>query len=241
MPWKWYNSKVIKIEDETEKVKRFYLEIEDVNNFEFHAGQFVTLDLPISEKRLKRWRSYSIANPPDGTNIIELCVVDLEGGLGTDYLFNEVEIGSDIKFKGPSGAFYLPEEVDKDLVMICTGTGVAPFRSMLYDLLLNNKPHKKLHLIFGTRTERDILYRNEFETLASKFPEFTYDICLSRDEHWEGYRGYVHQVYMSAYDEASPDTKFYICGWSQMIDSAVENLLIKKKIEKQNIIYELYG
>lgn len=241
MPWKWYDSKVIAIKDVTDSVKRFFLEIETDEAFVFHAGQFVTLDLPISDKRLKRWRSYSIANAPDHSKIIELCVVDLEGGLGTDYLFNDVEIGTPIKFKGPSGAFYLPDMLDKNMIMICTGTGVAPFRSMLFDIFNNNKPHKNLHLIFGARYERDILYREEFEALAANYPEFKYDICLSRDEHWEGYRGYVHQVYMNENVDADSNTKYYICGWSQMIDQAVENLLLHKKIDKQNIIYELYG
>ncbi len=241
MAWKWYDSKVVKIEDESPSVKRFYLEIEDVEDFEFEAGQFVTLDLPISEKRLKRWRSYSIANPPDGTNVIELCIVLLEGGLGSTYLFKEVGIGSSIRFKGPSGAFYLPKEINDDLVLVCTGTGVAPFRSMIHNLLNKNMDRKKIHLIFGARKEEDILYREEFEQLAADHPEFTYDVCLSREDHWEGYRGYVHQVYMEKYPEHPEETRFYLCGWSQMIDEAVEKLLLNKKVDKKNIIYELYG
>lgn len=241
MAWKWYDSKLIKIEDVSPTVKKFYLKVEEIENFEFEAGQFITLDLPISEKRLKRWRSYSIANAPNGTNVIELCIVLLEGGLGTEYLFKEVKIGDPIKFKGPSGAFYLPEKVEKDLVMVCTGTGVAPFRSMLHDIINEKKAHKNIHLIFGARYEHDILYRHEFERIAAEHKFFTYDVCLSREEHWEGYRGYVHQVYMSMSESELQNTKFYLCGWSQMIDEAVANLLLEKKIDKSNVIYELYG
>lgn len=239
MPWQWYDSKVVEIRDMSPTVKQFFLEVEGIENFEFKAGQFITLDLPISEKRLKRWRSYSIANHPSGTNIIELCIVYLDGGLGTDYLFNEVEVGTNIRFKGPSGAFYLPEEVSKDLVMICTGTGVAPFRSMLFDLIREKKAHERIHLIFGARKSEDILYRAEFEKISKDWEWFTYDICLSREESWDGIKGYVHQVYMQK--EFSENTKFYLCGWSKMIDEAVENLLSKKKIDKKEIIYELYG
>lgn len=239
MPWKWYDSKVVDIIEMTPTVRRFFLEIDGVESFEFKAGQFVTLDLPISEKRLKRWRSYSIANAPNGSNRIELCIVNLEHGVGTDYLFDEVNIGSEIRFKGPSGAFYLPELLENDLVMICTGTGVAPFRSMLQDLLANGVKLPKTHLIFGARYEKDILYRTEFEALVDENENFTYDVCLSRDESWNGYKGYVHQVYLER--EYDPDTKFYLCGWSQMIDEAVEHLLMKKQVEKKNIIYELYG
>jgi CDP-4-dehydro-6-deoxyglucose reductase len=239
MPWQWYDSKVVEIKDMSPTVKQFFLEVEGVEDFEFKAGQFITLDLPISEKRLKRWRSYSIANHPNGTNILELCIVYLDGGLGTDYLFNDIKVGSGIRFKGPSGAFYLPEEVSQDLVMICTGTGVAPFRSMLFDLIEKKKEHQKIHLIFGARTEVDILYKAEFEKIAREMEWFTYDICLSRAPNWEGCKGYVHQVYLER--DYPENTKYFLCGWSQMIDEAVENLLIKKKIDRKEIIYELYG
>jgi len=239
MAWKWYDSKIVEIRDMSPTVKLFFLEVDEVEDFDFYAGQFITLDLPISEKRLKRWRSYSIANHPNGGNIIELCIVYLEGGLGTEYLFKEVNVGSEIRFKGPSGAFYLPEKIEKDLVMVCTGTGVAPFRSMIKNIIDQKKEHKNLHLIFGARKVGDILYREELENLAYENEWFSYDVCLSREEDWEGYKGYVHQVYMKM--EGIEGIKFYLCGWSQMIDEAVENLLIKKKIDKKDIIYELYG
>lgn len=239
MAWQWYDSKVIEIRDMTPTVKQFFLEVNEVDDFEFLAGQFITLDLPISEKRLKRWRSYSIANHPNGSNIIELCIVHLEDGAGTNYLFNDVKVGDDIRFKGPSGAFYLHEKIEHDIVMICTGTGVAPFRSMINDLLLNKKEFQKIHLIFGARYQEDILYRAELEQLAGNDDRISYDIALSRDEKWPGYKGYVHQIYME--NQYAANTRFYICGWSQMIDEAVENLLIKRKIDKKDIIYELYG
>lgn len=241
MAWKWYDSEIVRIEEMTPSVKKFFLKIKDIESFDFEAGQFVTLDLPISDKRLKRWRSYSIANAPDGTNIIELCIVHLEGGLGSSYLFSEVNIGTNIRFKGPSGAFYLPDPIEQDLVMICTGTGVAPFRSMLNNIIAKNISHKNIHLIFGARTENTILYRAEFEKIRENYNFFQYDICLSREDNWGGYKGYVHQVYMEKYEEQIPNTKFYLCGWSQMIDEAVANLLLKKKIDKKEIIYELYG
>lgn len=239
MAWKWYDSKVIEIKDMSPTVKQFFLQIDGVDAFDFKAGQFVTLDLPISEKRLKRWRSYSIANEPNGTNIIELCIVHLEDGLGSGYLFKEVNVGTEIRFKGPSGAFYLPESIDNDLVMICTGTGVAPFRSMIKDLRAREVSFNNIHLIFGARYEEDILYRSEFERMAAEDDRISYDVCLSREEEWTGNKGYVHQVYMGK--EYPEQTRFYICGWSAMIDEAVENLLLKKQIDKKDIIYELYG
>src|SRR6476661_3762611 len=101
----WRTGKVIKIEDATPTTKRFWIEIPELEKFNFKPGQFVTLDLPIHEKKNKRWRSYSIASAPDGTNTIELVIVLMEGGLGTTYLFNEVKEGSELTLRGPQGVF----------------------------------------------------------------------------------------------------------------------------------------
>lgn len=241
MPWKWYDSKIIKIEEETSTTKRFWVAVETEEVIAFEAGQFVTMDLPIHEKRLKRWRSYSIANAPDDSNILEFCIVKLEGGAGSTYLFEEVNLGSSIRFKGPSGGFVLPKKIENDLVLICTGTGVAPFRSMIQDLVQQEKTYKNIHLIFGTRYEEGILYRKEFEALRQTLPNFNYSIALSREENWTSHKGYVHQIYMDAYKEVRPDIDFYICGWSNMIDEAVENLVLKLGYDKSQIHYELYG
>lgn len=237
----WYQGSVTAIKDESPTTKRFWITIHEQTNFEFKAGQFVTFDLPIGEKRLQRWRSYSIASAPNGDNQIELCIVKLDNGAGTNYFFNTVEIGTILKFKGPDGTFCLPEYITGDIVMICTGTGVAPFRSMLHDVLQKQKINTNIHLIFGCRTAADILYRAEFEALAEAYPNFTYSIALSRENVAGTVQGYVHQIYLSAYAQKRSNIKFYICGWSKMIDEAVENLFVKLQYERSQIIYELYG
>ncbi|MFZ4542566.1 MAG: ferredoxin--NADP reductase [Saprospiraceae bacterium] len=236
----WLQGKVVNILQESPSVKRFFIEIPAVNCFNFKAGQFVTFDLPVGEKRLQRWRSYSIANAPNNGNVIELCIVKVEMGLASTYFFQKVAIGTILKFKGPEGTFCLPEIVDHDTVMICTGTGVAPFRSIINDVL-DKGFVINLHLIFGCRTVADILYRAEFEELARKNVNFTYDVCLSREKVADLYFGYVHDVYMSKYKDAKANTRFYICGWNKMIDETVENLIVKMGCSRSQVLYELYG
>ncbi len=235
----WYESPIKKTEEIAPGVRRFWLENPGIT---FAPGQFITLDLPIGDKRLQRWRSYSIANSPSDGGDLELCIVRSAAGDGTRYLFETATVGTVLRWKGPDGAFTLPTDLEeKDLVLICTGTGIAPFRSMIREVKNRNLPFKNIHLIFGCRTEPDILYRAEMEALVQEMPGFRYDIALSRQTDGPGYQGYVHQIYQQHYPTPRPDVKFMICGWSQMIDQAVAHLLVDLGFAREQVVYELYG
>jgi glycine betaine catabolism B len=235
----WQKGKIIRIEDETAGTKRFWIEIPDIKSFDFIPGQFITFDLPIHEKPNKRVRSYSIASWPDGTNVIELVIVLLEGGAATAYLFNEVSVGSELTFRGPQGVFILKEDdLQKDIFLICTGTGIAPFRSMVHHIKIHNIPHKNIYLLFGTRTQKDLLYFHELTQLQKVLPGFFYMPTLSREE-WEGRRGYVHSIYEELCDGRQP-ASFFLCGWKNMIDEAKKRI-IEMGYDKKAIHQELYG
>ena len=111
----WQDAVVTKIVQETPNTKRFFLALTSGQVFDFTPGQFVTFDLPIHEQKNKRWRSYSIASAPSNNSEFELVIVLLEGGAGTTYLFNEVEVGSTLLMRGPQGVFVLPKEINTDL------------------------------------------------------------------------------------------------------------------------------
>jgi glycine betaine catabolism B len=234
----WRIGKVTRIEDETRDTRRFWIQVPELEIFDFVPGQFVTLDLPIHEKVNKRWRSYSIASWPDGSNIFELIIVLDKKGAGTPYLFNEIKVGSELTFRGPQGVFTFKQEFDKDIFMICTGTGIAPFRSMLHHINNNKIPHNNIYLIFGCRTKDSLLYYNEMMKLGEKMPGFTYVPTLSR-EIWEGKSGYVHPVYEAMCKEKKQAT-FYLCGWKGMIDEAKKRI-IELGYDKKDIHAEIYG
>jgi ferredoxin-NADP reductase len=238
----WRTGKVIKIEDASPSTRRFWIQIPELETFDFKPGQFVTLDLPIHEKRNKRWRSYSIASWPDGTNVIELVVVLLEGGAGSTYLFNEVKEGSELSLRGPQGVFTLPENIDRNLFLICTGTGVAPFRSMVHYLRLHNIDHQNIYLIFGCRRLHDCLYGRELKALEKEITNFKYLPTFSREpaENADVRTGYVHAVYEEIIAANKTDSYFYLCGWKNMIDEAKERIL-QFGYDKKDIHLELYG
>ncbi len=237
---KWYTAVVTGITDVTENTKRFFFKVPELEVFDFIPGQFITVDLPIHHKKNHRWRSYSIASTPDGSNCFELLIVHAPHGLGTNYLWKELHKGSALLFKGPAGNFILPPEMKEDLCLIATGTGIAPFRSMLLDLENHPRAHKEMHLIFGSRFLKDLLYRDELEVLQQKVEGFHYHIALSRETAaFTGHKGYVHEVYESLFSDKRP-AQFYLCGWKNMVDEARRRIIAMGYEDKQ-VRLELYG
>lgn len=234
----WQTGIVRRIIQETHNTRRYWIELPETPVFDFKPGQFVTLDLPIDEQRNKRWRSYSIASAPDGTNSLELLIVHVDGGRATEYIFHEITVGSKLVLRGPQGAFTLPPALDKELFLICTGTGIAPFRSMVYYVRDRHIAFHKINLVFGTRHRDDLLYDAELRRLEAELPGFSYYPTLSRQQ-WEGRTGYVHPVYEELC-AARPPATFMLCGWRQMIDEA--NARIKAMgYTQKDILSELYG
>lgn len=241
----WQKGIITRVVQETPHTKRFWIRMPELEQFDFVPGQFVTLDLPIHEKPHKRLRSYSISSSPDGTNTIELVIVKLEGGAGTAYLFAEGKEGTELQLRGPLGHFTLPQNLEQNIFFICTGTGIAPFRSMLNHIDRHNLPHQNIYLVFGTRTREDLLYFEEMQSLAQKIPHFHYLPTLSR-EQWEGCCGYVHTVYenlildQKEQNGTLPEASFYLCGWKNMVDQAKQHIL-NLGYDKKAIHLELYG
>lgn len=199
-------------------VKRFFLKF--THDIIFQSGQFVIIDFGKLNHTYST-RSYSIADISHG-NTIELCVSLKQDGAATPLLFNS-KVGDQLKVSIPQGRFVLPDVLETENIgFICTGTGVAPFRAMIKDLLEYRKYTGKVYLFFGCRTQIDILYREEFEELQNKYSNFHYTPVLSR-ESWSGANGYVHKHYEGIFKD-KPNAIIYLCGWTNMIKETRDNL-----------------
>ncbi len=234
----WYDGTIVDIQNVTDSIRRFFIEVPERKHFSFKPGQFINLDLPIDSK--KKIRQYSIASSPNGTNVLELIIVKFENGLGTSYLFDKSDVGTNLKVSDALGKFVLPEKIETDICFICTGVGIAPIRSMYLNIFKNNIPHKNIYLVFGTRYQNDLLFINEINELQEKHPEFHYLPTLSREDspEWQGHRGYVHPVYMEEFADGRP-AQFYICGWKEMIMEARDNLY-GMGYDRKDVKFELF-
>ncbi|CAN5395669.1 hypothetical protein BH11BAC2_BH11BAC2_26280 [soil metagenome] len=222
MAYEFQEASIVKIIDENDVVKRYFIKVPDTVPFSFKAGQFIMLNLPIPTKYTNR--SYSIASAPSDDNIFELCIVLNPNGQGTPHMFETFDVGTKVMISKVLGKFVIPDPIERDLCFICTGTGIAPLRSQVVDILNKGIPHKNMYMVFGNRWEKDILYRNEMESLQEQYPSFKFIPVLSRkNEGWQGKTGYVHSIYEEIFHNRQP-AYFYICGWADMLKEARQRI-----------------
>jgi ferredoxin-NADP reductase len=226
----------------SEKTKHLEFEVEELDNFAFEAGQFVSVREPHGGKMITR--AYSVASPPRNDNTFDLCLNRVDEGFMSNYLC-DLMVGESAHFHGPHGLFVLKAEV-RDVLMICTGTGVAPFRSMIhyqFGLGGDRQQHhngRRIWLFYGTRYPEDVYYQDEFEKLAAEHPNFHYIATLSRaPESWKGERGYV-QEHVRRLVGTRKDMHAYICGLKDMVSSVRALLINECGWEKKKVIYERY-
>jgi ferredoxin-NADP reductase len=226
----------------SEKTKHLEFVVEEVPSFDFVAGQFLSVREPRGDKFVTR--AYSIASPPRGDNTFDLCLNRVDEGFMSNFLCDR-EIDETARFHGPHGLFVLKPEVE-DVILVATGTGVAPFRSMVQQLFgldgsgQHRQSERRVWLVYGTRYPEDVYYQQEFEELAATQPNFHYIATLSRPpESWAGARGYVQEHVRQIVGERK-DMHVYICGLNEMV-SSVRTLLIEEcGWEKKRVIYERY-
>lgn len=199
----------------------------------FVPGQFLSVTATIGADEITR--AYSIASPPDG-NRFAFCANLVQEGHLSPFLFS-LNPGDEIDFKGPYGAFVLRRPVC-DSIFVATGTGIAPFRSILLSKLREN-PDRRFTLIFGVRHEHGLLYHDEWLGLAAECPNFTYQPTLTRPpEHWKDRIGRVQSHTLQTLG-GRRDMDVYICGLREMVDDMRQQLKAAG-LDRKKIIYEKY-
>ena len=219
------------------EVHHFEFEVPGVETFHFTPGQFVSVIERVEGKEVTR--AYSIASPRDG-NRFELCLNRVQDGIVSTYLFDlkpvyEVEIVEQL-------GYFTLRHPGRHSVFIATGTGIAPFRSMLLDHMPKTSP--RITLLFGVRYERGLLYRDEFENLQQQYDSFHFLPTVTRpSQTWSGHVGRVQAhldealVIKSFEDQSTIDV--YVCGLKEMVDD-VRRELKARGFDRKQIIYEKY-
>jgi NAD(P)H-flavin reductase len=202
----------------------------------FQAGQFVSIVIPGAGPNGRDLRrAYSIASAPE-THPVELCVKLVEGGPGTNYLYKLRE-GDTFKGFAPYGDFLYRTHSAKNACFIATGTGIAPFRSMVFSEKFKSDPPQKAYCFLGVRTESELIYVDEFKNM----PNMHFVPAVSQpDAPWSGFKGRVTEYMRGlAHDFPWRDTEYYLCGSGPMI-TETKTFLGEKGVAKEHIHVEKY-
>lgn len=204
---------------------------DDGQPLDFVPGQFIQVHFSYADGTPAK-RSYSLATIHDHAlgpgEAVEIAVSYVPGGAATA-LFEGLPDGGHVQASGPFGRFCLmPGDRNARYLLIATGTGVTPYRSMLPQLqALMAQRGVEVVLLQGARTPAELLYGDEFRAFADAHPGFRYVPCLSRelpaDPHPDVRHGYVQQHLGEFAPDAARDIA-YLCGNPDMVDACFEAL-----------------
>lgn len=238
IPPRKFRATLRRVTELTPSTKHFEWEVVDGGALEFYAGQFVSLEVPRDGGQ--EARPYSIASAPHDRKSFDLCLNRVEGGYVSNHLC-DLAAGATVDLNGPHGSFVVSPPIEQDLVFIATGTGIAPIRGMLAEILnAREEPPHDVWLIFGVRHSETILYRSKFENWAAQHPRFHFLPTLSRPSaDWRGKTGYV-QEHLREIFAGRKDFKAYICGLKAMVDEVRFILKEEFGLDRRQIRFEKY-
>ena len=167
-------------------------------------------------------RSYSVANAPRDDGKLTLHIRKVTNGQMSQYWFEQAAVNDLLRLEGPLGTFCLRKTNASQLILLATGTGIAPIKAMLEQLsvtpAMNN--YQKIHLYWGGRTAQDLYWTPDFPTLPLRFIP-----VLSREDDWKGAVGHVQNALLSDQIDVR-DSVVYACGSAAMIKGAHDQLTL---------------
>ncbi|MCQ8896346.1 CDP-6-deoxy-delta-3,4-glucoseen reductase [Limnobacter humi] len=186
---------------------------------QFLAGQYIEFILRDGSRR-----SYSLANAPYQEGGIELHIRHMPGGLFTDHVFGAMKEREILRFEGPMGTFFLRDDPNKPVILLASGTGFAPIKSLLEQAFFKNN-NRQFVLYWGARTRADLYMAELPEQWAREHGNFQFVPVLSHATaacNWSGRTGFVHHAVMQDFPDMS-NHQVYACGVPVMVESALRD------------------
>ncbi|MFM9967138.1 MAG: CDP-6-deoxy-delta-3,4-glucoseen reductase [Burkholderiales bacterium] len=207
-------------------------------NFMFSAGQYIDILLKDGKRR-----SYSIATAPsvEGTTDLQLHLRHTPGGLFTDHVFSAMKERELLRFEGPLGTFYLREDSDKPMILLASGTGFAPIKSIV-EYALRRKINRPMTLYWGCRAKADLYMLDLPRQWEAENPGFKFIPVLSDAtpaDAWTGRTGFVHRAVMQDFPDLSA-YQVYACGAPVMVDSARKDFTEQCKLPEDEFLADSF-
>lgn len=196
---------------------------------QYEAGQYLSVKVNNGGER----RSYSLMSSPMEENL-GLLIDTSPGGLGSQFFVNLKE-GDEVEILLPMGRFVLCED-EKDVLFVATGSGIAPMRGMIKEMLALSG-ERKVKLVWGMRHEDDLLWMEEWRELQEKYNNFDFVVVLSQPgEDWNGEKGHVGDALVGDWS----GWEAYVCGNGEMV-KAVKEQLVNEGMEESSVYFEKFN
>jgi CDP-4-dehydro-6-deoxyglucose reductase len=213
-----------------------FLRIPATESFAFLAGQYLDVMLPHNRRR-----SFSIANPPHASDLLELHIRRVASGEFTEQVFGGMQTKTLLRIEGPLGQFWFREESPRPAVMIGGGTGYAPLRAMLRHLL-ERGDRRPLHLYWGAQAKIDLYEDARLNEWCSRHPQFKYTPVLSApqaSDAWTGRTGWVHTAALEEYRSQLAGIDVYASGPPAMIE-AIRSEFIAQGLPASQLFFDSF-
>jgi len=250
--------KVVRVEEETEDTKTFYYDPTSVNG-EFVAGQYITVSAQINGEEVRR--SYSLCTAPH-EELRGFSVKRVTNGLMSNFLHDNIKEGDDLILSNAEGRFVVnaDEAKQRDHYFIAAGSGITPVLSMV-KTVLENEPLSTCYLLYGSRSENNIIFHKAFDYLMEKYQDqliVTHTLSQPIKEKKSGFSGLLGKstikwtgevgridepkirVFLAEHPSKSGNNLYYLCGPGDMINKA-EKYLSDNGISKDTILKEFFA
>lgn len=221
---------VNKITEIAENTLEINLKLNSASNFSFISGQFINIKVSPTA-----FRSYSLSSDYKNHSEIEIIATIAHEGVGSNYL-KHLRVGDKVTFIGPAGRFVLPETLAPEIVLIATGVGVAPFKSILYKLMDLN-PNSAITLFYGIRNEKDQILKQFLNNSEAILKKFKYYVCVSQpDPRYTGLEGRVTDYYKI---NDHNNCQVFLCGNPNMVKE-MHSKLLNNGVKDSQIYHEKF-
>lgn len=198
----------------------------------FLPGQYVNLAVPGTQVT----RAYSFSSKP-GAAEASFLIRNIPGGAMSSWLTGKAKPGERMSFVGPQGSFFL-RAVDRPVVLLAGGTGLAPILSML-EVLADEGTEQPIHLIYGVTKDSDLVETARIAALAERLPTLDWAMCVADPASGQPLKGYVTDHLDDAHLHAG-DCDIYLCGPPPMVE-AVRTFLRDKGVTPRHFHYEKFA
>ncbi|WP_168788821.1 benzoate 1,2-dioxygenase electron transfer component BenC [Paraburkholderia aromaticivorans] len=228
-----HSGRIVACQRASDTTISFSVELENRADLGFLPGQYVNIQVPGTDQT----RSYSFSSGPSEPHLSFL-VRNVRQGVMSTWLCETAKVGDPVEFRGPMGSFYL-RPIERPLLFLAGGTGLAPFLSMLDKIVEDGGSPYPIHMILGVNSDEDLVGIDRLESYAQRLPNFTYACTVSSADSAHPNKGYVtHHIIASQLNGGDADV--YLCGPPPMVD-AVRSFLSSEGLTPCNFYYEKFA